>query len=158
MAKIALASAVTKAATYSATELDCELSRYSELVVTLKVTSAERDSANETYDFYITTGDGASSWDIVHFPQIATTGAKTYTARVISSARPENVTTASPGVAANDPATLKTDTAGADQGIKTLTAGMVRHGPWGDRIGYQLVVAGTVATGIAYSITVTAKG
>ena len=155
---LTLQAAVTKAATYAAEDVVCGLDRFSELGVTLKITSAERDTGNETYNFYITTGDGVSAWDLVHFPQVATTGAKTYTARIFSQVRPENVTTTSPGVAANDPATLKTDTAGADQGIKTLGAGYVRHGPWGDRIGYQLVVAGTVATGIAYSITVEGRG
>lgn len=32
-----------------------------------------------------------------------------------------------------------------------------RHGAIGDRLGYELVVAGTVVTGIAFSITVTLK-
>lgn len=129
-----------------------------DLIVTLKVTSAERDSADETYNFYITSGDGVSEWDIVSFPQIATTGAKTYTAIVCGSSRPTNTTTAGPGVEAVTTSTLKTDTAGADQGIGTLGAGYVRHGAFGDRINYKVVIAGTVTTGIAYTITITPKG
>lgn len=151
-----LESSITKAASYSGSDM-AGLGGFRDLVVTLKITSAERDSANETYDFYITTGDGVSSWDIAHFPQIAATGAKTYTAIISGTSRPVNTTTAGPGVEAVTTATMKTDTAAADQGIKTLGAGYVRHGSWGDRIGYQLVVAGTVVTGISYSITITPK-
>ena len=153
--KAILQAAVTKAASYSGTAQNLGLSRFRALIVTLDITSAERDSADETYDFYITASDGVSSWDIAHFPQIATTGAKRYTARILRDLLPQNVTTASPGVAAVDSGTLKTDTAGSSNGIKTLAAGSVRHGPWGDTINHELVVAGTVATGIAYSITIT---
>lgn len=153
---VALQAAVTKAANFSGESLK-GLAKFSDLIVTLDITSAERDTANETYDFYITTGDGVSSWDIVHFPQIAATGAKRYTAIVSGKSRPVNTTTAGPGVEAVTTATLKTDTAAADQGIKTLGAGYVRHGAWGDRIGHELVVAGTIVTGIAYSITITPK-
>ena len=150
-------ASVTKAATFSGASLIKGLGNFKSLIVTLDVTAAERDTGNETYDFYITTGDGVSSWDIAHFPQIAATGAKRYTAIIAGDSRPVNTTTAGPGVEAVTTATLKTDTAGADQGIKSLGAGYVRHGPIGDRIGYELVVAGTVATGIVYSITVTPK-
>jgi|SRR5919197_1335376 hypothetical protein len=121
-------------------------------IVTLDITAAERDSANETYDIYITTGDGVSSWDLVHFPQIATTGAKRYTAFANQELLPQNVSTA--GTAANDPGLFKTDTGGSNEGIKTLGAGRVRHGAFGDRIGAEVVIAGTVATGITFSITV----
>ena len=156
--KIALQEAVTKAASYSATSLELpSLSRSRILIVTLDITSAERDTGNETYDFYITTGDGVSSWDLIHFPQIATTGAKRYTARIVRDVQPANVTTATPGVAAVDSATLAT-VSGGTHAIKSLGAGIVRNGPWGDLLGYELVVAGTVVTGIAYSITVTAAG
>jgi len=124
-----------------------------DLIVTLNVTAAD---AAGTYDIYVTTTDGISSWDIVHFPQIANaTG--TYTAVISGSVFPQNVTTASPGVLANTTATLKTDTAGAGNGIKTLGAGLVRHGPWGQTINHSLVAAGTITTGITYSITITAK-
>lgn len=145
---------ITKAATYAPAQVNLELAGYRELLITLDITVAERDTGNETYDFYITGGDGVSSWDIVHFPQIATTGAKRYTARVLSE-REAEVTTATPGVAAEPTAIMKTDTAGAAEGTATLAAGKVRHGPFGNFFGYQLVVAGTVVTGIAYSITVT---
>lgn len=153
---IILQAAVTKTASYSATDRT-GFFNFKDMIVTLNITSAERDTGNETYDFYITTGDGVSSWDLVHFSQVATSGAKTYSAIISGSSRPVTTTTAGPGVEAVQTGTLKTDTAGADQGIKTLTAGMVRHGAWGDRIGYQLVVAGTVVTGITYSITVAPK-
>jgi hypothetical protein len=158
----ALQSATTKAATYSGANLvtfggaglrSIRKMRY--LEVTLDVTVAERDTANETYDFYITTSDGVSSWDIAHFPQIATTGAKRYTFNIsLDPPTPVNVTTAGPGILAQTTGSFKTDTAGSDQGIKTLGAGIVRHGPIGCCLGYELVVAGTVVTGISYSITV----
>jgi len=151
-----LDSAVTKGASYAPAAADFHLDRYTELVVTLSITSAERDSANETYDFYLITGDGLSEWDIVHFPQVATTGAKIFTARVSASLLPQNVTTAGPGVAAVDSATLATVTS-ATNAPKTLAAGSVRHGPFGNMLRYELVCAGTIATGIVYSIQVQAR-
>jgi len=147
-------AAVTKAASYSAPDLiDLKTLPPREMIVTLDITAAERDTADETYDFYITTGDGKSSWDVVHFPQIASTGAKRYTARILTE-RLAEVTTATPGVAAEPSGTFATVTAGAGEGIRTLGAGKVRHGPLGNLLGYELVIAGTVATGIAYSIQV----
>lgn len=151
-----LQAAVTKTASFSGEDL-LGMEHCRELVVTLNVTAAERDSGDETYDVYITSGDGVSKWDIAHFPQIASTGAKRYTAVIKGDVKPSTTTTAGPGVEAVNTATMKTDTAGADQGIKTLTAGMVRHGVIGDRVGHELVVAGTVVTGIAYSLTVTPR-
>lgn len=149
-----LQTSVTKAASFSGTARTSGLTGYRDLVVTLNITSAERDTGNETYDFYITTSDGVSSWDIAHFPQIATTGAKRYTARIVGGVVPVTVAATTQ---AQDVAILKSDTAGADQGIKTLAVNAVRHGPWGTQINYELVVAGTVVTGIVYSIAVTAK-
>lgn len=153
---LALASATTKLEDYAADDVLIQLDRYSQLVVTLDVTAAEQDDLDETFDFYVTTGDGVTAWDLVHFPQI--TAAGRYTARIVSLARPENVTTASPGVAANDSATLLTTAAGAGAGIMTLGAGVVRHGKWGDRIGYQLDVEGTVTVGVTYSLLVQGRG
>jgi hypothetical protein len=163
--EIALQAAVTKAASFSGTAVTFgpaglrALRDIRQLVVTLDITSAERDSANETYDFYITTSDGVSSWDIAHFPQVATTGAKRFTLIIsLDPASPVNVTTAAPGVLAQTTGTMQTDTAGSNNGIKTLGAGIVRHGAIGKTIGYELVVAGTVVTGIAYSIQVQGRG
>lgn len=153
---VILELSVTKAASYSVTPTDRRLARFSELVITLDIFSAERDDADETYDFYITTGEGDSAWDLVHFPQIASTGVKRFTARLLSS-RLAEVTTGTPGTSAETSGTFKTDTAGANEGIKTLGAGKVRHGPWGSKIGYELVVAGTVVTGVNYSIRMQAR-
>ena len=133
------------------------LGGFNNLVVTWDVTVAERDSANETYDLYVTCGDGVSTWDVAHFPQIITTGAKRYTAFIHGQLLPQNVTTAVPGAAANEPGTFKTDTASADQGTRTLVAGVIRHGALGDRCGADIVIAGTIATGITHSITMTMK-
>lgn len=154
--RIALQPAVTKGVNFSGTRfVSKRLASCRELVITLDITSAERDSANETYDFYITMGDGVSEWDIVHFTQVATTGAKRFTARVQAEMLPQNVTSATPGVAAVDPSTLATISGGANA-IMSLTAGLTRHGAFGDRIGHELVVGGTIVTGISYSIHVTA--
>ncbi len=154
--KAVLQAAVTKAATFSGTALQLDrLPNHRVLIVTLDITVAERDSANETYDFYITTSDGVSSWDIIHFPQIATTGAKRFTALVQRDLQPGTVTTAAPGVAAVTSGTLATVSGGLNA-ILSLAAGLVRHGPWGDQLSHELVVAGTVVTGIAYSLTITA--
>ena len=154
--RIALQPAVTKTATFSGTAfVSKRLAACRELVITLDITAAERDTGDETYDFYITMGDGVSSWDIVHFTQIATTGAKRFTARVVADLQPHNITSATPGVAAVEPATLATVTGGLNA-IKSLGSGLLRHGPFGDRINHELVVAGTIVTGIAYSIQVTA--
>ncbi len=128
------------------------------LIFTLDVTAVDRGSSDETYDIYVTTGDDTSLWDIVHFPQVATTGAKRYTARVNLQADPMGtVTTASAGVQAIDSATLATVTAGSGQGIKTLGAGLVRHGAVGNTFNHELVVVGTITTGISYSLTMTAE-
>lgn len=154
-----LENAATKTASYSkaAFEIGTGIDRFSEVLITLQITAAARAGA-ETYDLYITSSDGYGSWDLVHFPQIATTGAKTFTARLTSQNQiPTNVTTASPGVSANEPAILQCDTAGANQGIKTLGAGLVRHAPWGSMIGYELVVAGGGAPSISYSINIQAR-
>lgn len=125
------------------------------LIFTLDVTAAD---SGGTYDIYATTGDDTSNWDVVHFSQIAGTSAKRYTARVKIDADPMGtVTTATPGVAAIDPATLATVTAGSAQGIKTLGAGLVRHGAIGNTFSHELVAAGTVTTGITYSLTMTAE-
>jgi hypothetical protein len=148
--KRTLQDSVTKTANYTGTPMG-GLAEFVDLVVTLNITSAVR--TDETYDFYITSGDGVSEWDIIHFSQVATTGAKTFTATVCGRILPQNVTTASPGVAAVTSATLATVTGGANA-IKSLGAGTVRHGPWGDRINHYLVVAGS-APSIVYSITVT---
>ncbi len=154
--KIALQPAVTKGVNFSGTRfISKRLASCRELVITLDITAAERDSANETYDFYITMGDGVSEWDIAHFTQVATTGAKRFTRRVLAELLPQNVTSATPGVAAVDPSELAT-VSGGTNAIKSLTAGLTRHGPFGDRIGHELVVAGTIATGITYSIQITA--
>lgn len=126
-----------------------------DLIITLDITAATHTT--ETYDIYITTSDGVSSWDIAHFPQIATTGAKRFTATISGHVYPQNVTTAAPGVQAVTTATMQTDTAGSANGIKTLGAGIVRHGPWGKTIGYELVCAGGGSPSITFSITVTQK-
>ncbi len=147
-----LQAQVTKGATFTG---DDRAIKARHLIVVLDIVSAERDTANETYDFYITSGVGSARWDIAHFPQIATTGAKRYVAAIHGEpVRVEEVTTATPGVAANSPGCMKVDTASAGEGILTLAAGEVRHGAIGEFIGHELVVAGTVATGIVYSITV----
>lgn len=152
-APLTLQASVTKAANFSGTA-KTGFAGFTDLIVTLDVTAAERDSANELYDFYITTSDGVSSWDIVHFPQIATTGAKRYTARISGRVFPQEVASVT---LTNTTTTLQTDTAGAAQGIRTVGANTVRHGPWGDQINHELVMSGTIVTGITYSITITPK-
>jgi len=151
-----LQASVTRAVTTIGTAIT-GLDRFKTLVVTLDITAAERDSGDETYDVYVVTSDGVSSWDLVHFPQVATTGAKRYTATIVHDLLPQRVTTAVPGVASNESGTLKTDTQGSDQGTRTLVAGTIRHGPWGSSVNHHVVIAGTVATGITYSITIMAK-
>ncbi len=150
-----LQAAVTKAVSFSGTAIPVPSNARS-LTITLNITAAERDSANETYDFYITTQDidGLSSWDIVHFPQIISTGAKRFTASIVCDILPQTVTTAAPGVSVVRSGTLATISGGTNA-IKSLAAGLVLHGPIGTTINHELVVAGTVATGIVYSIQVT---
>ncbi len=123
------------------------------VILTWNITSAERDSSDETYDLYITTSDGVSSWDVCHFPQVLSTGAKRFTARILcQSLPPETITTAAPGVAVVESGTLATVTGGTNA-IKSLAAGLVRHGPLGSSLNWELVCAGTIATGIAHSVT-----
>ena len=151
-----LQSSVTKTAAFSGTATT-SLATFRDLIVTLDITVTDRADVDELYDFYITTGDGVSSWDIVHFPQIAATGTHRFTAVVSGGAvRPFTVTTAAPGVASSGTGTMDTIAADADNGIRTLGAGIVRHGAWGDRLNHELVVAGTTPS-ITYSITFLAK-
>ncbi len=99
--KATLAARAVVAASLAGDWLD--LTRFGlrrQLLVTLKIYSAERDTGNETYDVYVITGDAAKSWDICHFAQIATTGAKTYVARILADTRPA-VVSAVPGEAAD---------------------------------------------------------
>ena len=161
--RIVLQSSLTATESTSGVEKYFSIKDVTELTVALKVTSADRTTGNETYDIYITTGirlpDGTvTKWDIAHFPQVAATGAKTYVACIKGYGSPysQTVTTAGPGVMAVNTATMKTDTAGSDQGTKTLTAGMVRHGVFGAFISYELVAAGTTPI-LAYQISAVAK-
>ena len=149
---IALDAAVTKTASFAPPARDYNLDRFNELVITLNITAAER-TTTQTYDFYVITGDGSSEWDLVHFPQIAVAGATKLTARVLSSLLPQTVTPAAPGVAAIAPGIINTLTTNAP---KTLGAGQVAHGPWGNYLRYELVCAGTITTGISYTVQVEA--
>ncbi len=148
-----LQPAVTKGVSFTGTATAVPRNARS-ITVTLDITAAERDTANETYDFYITTSDGVSAWDIAHFTQIATTGAKRFTANILLDILPQTVTTAAPGVSVVRSATIATASGGTNA-IKSLGAGLVLHGPVGLTINHELVVAGTVVTGIAYSIQAT---
>ncbi len=148
-----LQPAVTKAASFTGAAIAVPANVRS-INITLDITVAERDTGNETYDFYITTSDGVSAWDIAHFVQIATTGAKRFTASILCDILPQTVTTAAPGVSVVRSATLATASGGTNA-IKSLAAGLVLHGPVGLTINHELVVAGTIVTGIAYSIQVT---
>lgn len=146
-------SNTTKTATFSLapTANELKIGNFQELIITLDVLSAVH--TDETYDVYITMSDGVSSWDLCHFPQVATTGAKRYTARILSERQAE-VTTATPGIPAEPSATLATITQGSADGTRTLGAGKVRNGPFADYIGYDIVIAGS-APSIVYGITVT---
>jgi len=146
----------TKAATTTKTPVEMPQLGHKQLIVTFSISAAERDSADETYDLFITTGDGVATWDIAHFPQIVSTGAKQFVARIGNTpSEPINVSTAAPGVAAVDSATLAT-VAGGTNVVGSLGVGLVRHGPWGDRLGYHLVITGAIVTGIAFTIHVQA--
>lgn len=134
-----------------------------EVTVALQITDADRTTGDETYDVYITTGirtpnGGVAEWDIAHFPQIATAGVKTYVAAVkgYGTATPQTVTTAGPGVVAVNTGTMKVDTAGAAEGVRSLGAGLVRHGVLGEFIRYRLVTAGTSPI-LTFSISAVAK-
>ena len=146
--KLKLIDNLTIGATVTVAPADQKLRRMRELNVTWDIASAERDTGDETYDLYITTSDGTSTWDLIHFPQVATTGAKTFTARILADVLPQTV--ASNGVASNEGILLTSSTNAAG----TLAAGTVRHGKWGNRLGYKLVVAGTVVTGIVSTVLV----
>jgi len=128
-------------------------------ILDFNVTAAERDSANETYDMYVQMCDSLPAcWDVVHFTQIATTGAKQFIAAINCELQPQTITTAGPGVVSVNTATMKTDTGGSNEGTRTLAAGTVRHGVCGDRIRYDVVIAGTIGgTGLTFSITDTVR-
>lgn len=161
--RLVLQSAITATGDISGSDRPFPTKDPKEAIVVLKVTSADRTTGNETYDIYVTTGvtlaDGTKAkWDIAHFPQVATTGAKTYVAKVAGYGCPysQTVTTAGPGVMAVNTGTMKTDTAGAGEGIKSLTAGMTRSCVLGEFIGYELVTAGTTPI-LGFSLTAVVK-
>jgi len=155
---VELVPTTSTSANVSQTPVDLRLRGFTELNITLLVTAADRTNSDETYDVYITSQDaGGAAYDLVHFPQIATTGVKTYTARLSARLSDQNVTSATPGVAANDPGTLRTDTAGSNNGIRTLAAGLVRQGGWGNSIGHEVVVAGTTPGPFTYRILINAS-
>ena len=161
--RIVLQSAISATGDISGARQAFSFKEVKEVTVVLKVTSADRTTGDETYDVYVTTGitlpDGTiAKWDIAHFPQVASTGAKTYVASVkgYGVPYPYTVTTAGPGVAAVVTGTMKTDTAGAAEGIKSLTAGMVRHGVLGEFVSYELVTAGTTPI-LGFSLVAVAK-
>lgn len=138
-----------------------EIGHVRRLGVILHVHSADRTNINETYDVYLTSrlkiGGQVFEWDVIHFPQIATTGEKIYHSVVELQSGvggPNRVTTAVPGASSMESGTIKIDTAGADQGVKTLAAGTVRHGYLGQELGHYLVVAGTTPGPFVYSIYV----
>jgi hypothetical protein len=138
--------------------IDFNLDRFEELVVELQITAAD---AGGTYDFYLITGSGdpgsmLAEWDLVHFTQQASTSAHTYVARVRSDLLPQTVTTAAPGVSAVDSATLSV-AASATNAPKSIAAGSVRHGAFGNTLRYELVAAGTITTGVTYSLRVQAR-
>jgi hypothetical protein len=154
--KALLLPSTVVAANLAGTDYVCDLHRFHELVVTWDITAAVAGSGN-TIDVYITSGDGTSAWDIAHFAQINGNGPPLrYTARILADLLPENVTSGSPGTAANDPSTLQTSAGGVNP-IITLTSGKVRHGAFGDRIGFQAVIAGAGAS-FTFSIRITAAG
>lgn len=124
------------------------------LILTLQVAAAVVTS-NATYTVYVTCSDGASEWDIVAFPQIATSGSKTYTARIQPLILPQTVS--SSGSAANDDGVITTTTAGSAQGPRTLAAGSVRHGLHAGTINSYVVIGGTdAAPSITFSLFATA--
>lgn len=150
--RFALDTAVNKLASYVSPVRDARLDRFTELVVSLAVTAAE---GSRTYDFYVITGDGASEWDLVHFPQIAAAGAIRFTARISALQIPQAITAAAPGVATVAPSIINTATTNAP---KTLGAGVVAHGPWGNQVRYELVVGGgALTTGITYTLQIQAR-
>jgi hypothetical protein len=160
---IPLANQVTATGSQSGINQFFTVKDVKEVTVAFKIASADRTTGDETYDLYITTGirlpDGTfAKWDIAHFPQIAATGVKTYVATIkgYGVPYPSTITTAGPGVAAINTGTMKTDTAAAAEGIKSLTAGMVRHGVLGEFISYELVCAGTTPI-LGFSVSAVAK-
>lgn len=118
------------------------LGGFGTITVTWDIDAADRADANETYDLYIQMSDGASDWDVVHFPQVITTGEKHYTASFKCNLSNTNI--------------LKTDTSGADQGTRTLAANSTRDGICGDRLRYDIDVGGTTPS-MTHSIIVTVK-
>lgn len=113
---------------------------WNSFAVTWDITAADRTDLDETYDLYLVCDDGLTSWDMMHFPQIVTTGAKTFHATMNGWLIPQEVTTAEPGVATTSSATLRTDTTAA---ARTLTAGVIRHAPCGHNLRWELVLGGT---------------
>ena len=146
-----IADYTVKTATFSQAPTDLKIGNYQELVITLDVTVAADGSSDATYDVYIIMGDNVSNWDIVHFPQISS-AIKRYTARVLSERQAE-VTSATPGVAAEPPAILETESGGTNA-KRSLVAGKVRNGPFADYLGYDVVIAGT-SPSLTFAITVT---
>lgn len=90
--RFTLQEAVTKAASYSLAPVDRSLGRFRELVVTLTVTSVEENDLDETFDFYITSGNNAGAkWDLAHFTQLTTNDTYAFVARLRTDLLPQQV-------------------------------------------------------------------
>lgn len=137
-----------------------ELGGYRELIVTLQVAAAD---SGGTYNIYLVNAarlpgkaTAVGGWDMVSFTQLASVTSKIYQARVFSE-RFAEVTSATPGIAAEPPAIMETETVGSAQGYGTLAAGKVRHGPFGDWLGVYVVAGSSPTTGLTFQLDIQAS-
>lgn len=117
------------------------------LVFILRVFSMDRTDGDETADVWITTRDGEAVWDLVHYPQIATTGEKIFVAKVVVAGVLPQLVTAT--TAANEAAL--TVFTGATNAKKSIAANAVRHGAVGAYLSHEVTIAGTTPS-FVYSI------
>lgn len=142
--KLALAPSTNFKASTTFGPVDQKLRRYRVLEITLDVTAAD---AGGTYDIYIITSDGVSTWDLCHFSQPEAAGGRLL-ARIYQDQPGQVIHSDGTITQEGHLATAGTDTAGS------LVSGATRHGPWGHMIGYKLVAGGTITSGITFSILV----
>jgi hypothetical protein len=97
-------------------------------------------------DFFLTTSDGISEWDVIHFPTIDTTNYGTYMAKVSTTILPQIVT----GTTPVNEGIIRTD--GMNGGPLTIAADSIRHGPVGTNFKVY-VVSSDMAQSVTYRLT-----
>ena len=123
----------------------------------LRCTAHDNTTTNETYQFYLTTFKTLPSgtkarWDLGAFIVISGATAAVIQVMTVMGQTTAPVLYAANGTTGVDVSVLTVTTAGAGTGIRTIGAGLVRHGRIGEGLSYSLVGGGTTPGPITYEL------